>query len=169
MMSTDQLRYVLARRVDALTSARPDLDTQTKIAKRAKIGQTTVGRILRCEQSATVDMLEKIADAIGVGAWELLMAEAPASPAMLRVPPVLSVEQASSIQSYIDFICSAAYKDRKVAGGSSGLYSRHTREAESPGGTDAAAYRAPSGSTMTELESEQPAPRSRTGRPRHKV
>ena len=47
-------------------------DTQAKLSKRARVAQSHVSRILRCESAATVDMLEAIASALGCMAWELL-------------------------------------------------------------------------------------------------
>src|SRR5260364_265519 len=50
----------------------PDLNTQIKVAKKSGIGQTTVGRILRNESSATADNIEAIACAFGLSVGELL-------------------------------------------------------------------------------------------------
>lgn len=67
-----QLRNVLASRVRALMAERATLDTQTKLAHKSSLGQSTVQRILAAEASATIDSVESIADAFGVPAIQLL-------------------------------------------------------------------------------------------------
>ncbi|HLA34301.1 MAG TPA: helix-turn-helix transcriptional regulator [Rhodocyclaceae bacterium] len=51
----------------------PSLSTQTSVAKKAGIAQSHIGRILREESSATVDMLEAIAHAFRRLPEELLV------------------------------------------------------------------------------------------------
>src|SRR5260364_277907 len=63
---------VLATNLARLMAERPDLNTQIKVAKKSGIGQTTVGRILRNEVSATADNIEAIACAFGLSVGELL-------------------------------------------------------------------------------------------------
>lgn len=72
MANGSHLRKVLARNLAERMAAIPDCDTQAKLSKRARVGQSHVSRILRCESAATVDMLESIAAALGCMAWELL-------------------------------------------------------------------------------------------------
>lgn len=67
------IRNNLANRLRELMDARPDLDTQTKVANRSGVGQSTIQRLLAQEQSATIDMLDKIARPFGLMPWELLL------------------------------------------------------------------------------------------------
>lgn len=60
------LKDILAARIRALMEARTDLDTQVKIAKKAGVSQSTVGRILSREVHTSLDVLEAIAEAFGV-------------------------------------------------------------------------------------------------------
>ncbi len=54
---------------------RIDLDTQMKVSDKSGVGQTTIGRILNCKVSATVDILHAIAKAFGRQPGELLMSD----------------------------------------------------------------------------------------------
>jgi transcriptional regulator with XRE-family HTH domain len=60
------LRDILAERLLALMAARPDLDTQVKVAKRAGISQSTVGRVLSRTVHTGLDVLEQLGEAFGV-------------------------------------------------------------------------------------------------------
>jgi transcriptional regulator with XRE-family HTH domain len=51
----------------------PDLDSQTKMQKATKVPARTIGRILNGEQSASVAMLEKLAEGLKCQPWHLLM------------------------------------------------------------------------------------------------
>lgn len=42
------------------------------LAKRAKVGHTHIGRLLRQESSPTLEFIDALADAFGVETWELL-------------------------------------------------------------------------------------------------
>lgn len=48
------------------------LGSQPKLARASKVGQTTIGRILRGKNEPTVSMLEKIAVPFRLEAWQLL-------------------------------------------------------------------------------------------------
>lgn len=61
-----------------------DLKSNLALAKRAKVGNSHIGRILKEESSATVDMLDAIADALGVQPWELLIDSEAAREAAIR-------------------------------------------------------------------------------------
>lgn len=69
----ENLRGVLARNLATVMENVPALGSQSKIAEKAKIGQTTVGRIARTEVSATIDNIEALARAIHVQPWQLLV------------------------------------------------------------------------------------------------
>lgn len=60
---TDQVRSMVAEHLRARMEATPSLDTQVKLSKAAGVAQATVQRILSCNQSATVDVLYKLAKA----------------------------------------------------------------------------------------------------------
>lgn len=66
------LKDVLALRLRELMDARPDLDTQDKVSRRAKVSQSTVNRILNKQTAATVEALEGLAKAFGIKPAELL-------------------------------------------------------------------------------------------------
>ncbi len=71
----EKLRRRLARRMRALMDADPNVDTQMKVANKSGVGQSSIGRLLASEQSATLDMLEQLAAAFGL-APECLLLEA---------------------------------------------------------------------------------------------
>lgn len=68
-----KLRQTLAKRLRELMDLRPDLDTQTKVANKSGLGQSTVQRILNDQQSPTVDVVESLAKAFGVSPIELII------------------------------------------------------------------------------------------------
>lgn len=62
----------------AAESRRPDLASQNALAiycthRGNKIGQTTVGRIMRAEVNAEIDTIEAVARAFGLQAWQMLV------------------------------------------------------------------------------------------------
>ena len=64
---------ILAANLNRLKRDHPkDLGSQPRIATKAKVGQRTVGRALKAEASTTIGSIEKIADAFGLEAWQLL-------------------------------------------------------------------------------------------------
>lgn len=52
------------------------VNTQTKVAQRAGVSQSTVNRLLATEQAATVDVLEDLARAFGVKHAEYMLLDA---------------------------------------------------------------------------------------------
>jgi transcriptional regulator with XRE-family HTH domain len=50
-----------------------ELNSQPKVAAESKVGQTSIGRILRGEQSPTLDVVDKLARAFGLEAWQMLV------------------------------------------------------------------------------------------------
>lgn len=66
------IRHTLATRIRELMDARATLDTQTKLAVKSGVGQSTIQRILAEEASATIDTVEAIAQAFGVAPVVLL-------------------------------------------------------------------------------------------------
>lgn len=68
----ESLVAILARNLWTLMSASADLQSQLAVAKRAKIGQATVDRILGCTPGIKLSNVEALATAFGVNAWVLL-------------------------------------------------------------------------------------------------
>lgn len=66
------MRHVIAARLRALMAARPDLDTQVKLARRAGLSQSTVARILSADSSATADSLAQLSRAFNTSPASLL-------------------------------------------------------------------------------------------------
>jgi transcriptional regulator with XRE-family HTH domain len=63
---------LFARRLKDLMAVRPDLDTQVKLAARAQMSQTTIGRILNAKVSPTLGHVASIADAFGLTIGEVI-------------------------------------------------------------------------------------------------
>ncbi|WGS40523.1 helix-turn-helix domain-containing protein [Burkholderia sp. JSH-S8] len=74
-MKRADIRQILAKRLQNLMDATPHLDTQVKVAARAKIAQSTVGRILRAEVYAQLAQVESLAEAFRVSPASLLSDE----------------------------------------------------------------------------------------------
>ena len=47
--------------------------SQSALARKAHVDQRTVGRILNREQSPTIEMLEKLAHALDLDAWQMMI------------------------------------------------------------------------------------------------
>ena len=61
------------------------LASQNGLARRAKVGQRTIGRILSREQVPSVDVLDAIARAYDLQGWQLMVEEFdPGNPPLLR-------------------------------------------------------------------------------------
>jgi len=52
--------------------ARWDLGSQTKVAAKSRIGQSSIGRAFRAESGTRLETVELIAAAFGLHAWQLL-------------------------------------------------------------------------------------------------
>ncbi|HEF4770810.1 helix-turn-helix domain-containing protein [Burkholderia multivorans] len=76
VMKRPDIRQTLAKRLQELMAATPHLDTQVKVAARAKIAQSTVGRILRAEVYAQLAQVESLAEAFRVSPSLLLADDA---------------------------------------------------------------------------------------------
>ena len=72
-MVEKQARQTLARNVADRMHRDPNLDTQEKLAARAKVAQPHISRILRGRSAATIDVLAGLARAFGCQPWELLV------------------------------------------------------------------------------------------------
>jgi Helix-turn-helix len=56
-----------------LMAAHPELGSQSALARRCKVGQSSIGRILAQDQSPTLDMVWKIAEAFDLEPWQMLI------------------------------------------------------------------------------------------------
>lgn len=66
------LKNILANRLRSLMAAREDLSTQVKLANKAGVSQSTIGRILSTEVHTSLDVIEAIAEAFGVHPLSLI-------------------------------------------------------------------------------------------------
>lgn len=71
-MTTSDTKQILATNMRRLMDASASLDTQVKLAARAGVAQSTVGRLLRGEVYAQLAQVEAIAGAFGITVGELL-------------------------------------------------------------------------------------------------
>lgn len=62
---TNTLREQVARQLELAMKESADLKSQAALARRSGIGQTTIGRILRCEVDAQIDTLNTLAKSLG--------------------------------------------------------------------------------------------------------
>lgn len=71
------VRQVLADNLSMLMKNSADLKTQQKVAKEAKIAQTSVSQMLNPEntfsKSPKLNQVEKVAHAFGLAAWQILL------------------------------------------------------------------------------------------------
>lgn len=81
-------------------AARPDLDTQVKLARRAGLSQSTVARILSGDSSATADSLAQLARAFGTSPASLLT-EDPTELALLGDVPALKPEARQRLLGFV--------------------------------------------------------------------
>jgi DNA-binding phage protein len=71
-MEKMQLREALARNLLEIMSRTPGLETQQALAKKAKMGQSHISRILNKSTAPTTDTIAALATALRVQPWELL-------------------------------------------------------------------------------------------------
>lgn len=58
---------------------------QMELSRRSKVAQATIGRILRSESAATVDVLDDISKVFGLHTWQLFVETLdPSNPPVLR-------------------------------------------------------------------------------------
>src|SRR4051812_29485243 len=63
---------ILAANLDQIIGRGKTFESNNELAAKAKVAQSHIGRMRRQESAATVDMLDALADAIGVEPWVLL-------------------------------------------------------------------------------------------------
>lgn len=115
MPHREPLRAALARQLATLMRDRVDLDTQQKVARRAGLAQSTVGRILRAEVSATLDNVEALAIAFGVTPGVLMGEQEPATDAWAAKVTHLPRAEVEKINAFIDFTLAQAARERPAA------------------------------------------------------
>lgn len=93
------LRKILAKKVAERMATGP-LDTQKKLAAKAKIAQSHVSRIVNAAAGATVDAVEKVASALGCEPYELFIDDEIARRALIErlvTGPHVSTERVESV------------------------------------------------------------------------
>lgn len=79
---------VLAENLKRCIADHKELNTEPKLAARAKMDQKTVYRITHLQNEPSIDKVERLAKALGVEAWQLLV------PALtLAEPPEIAVKE----------------------------------------------------------------------------
>ena len=96
----ENLRERLARRMRELMDADYNLNTQTKVANKSGVSQSTVQRVLTQQQAATLDLLEELGRAFKVHRPEFLLLEATES-ALLKEWARLTPTDREVVLSYI--------------------------------------------------------------------
>jgi transcriptional regulator with XRE-family HTH domain len=86
-MKKPNSKLILWQNVSALMHARYGRENLTKLASDAKIGPATASRIKQHETSVGIDVVESIAKAFKVDAWQLLVPGFDAAE-----PPVLATQ-----------------------------------------------------------------------------
>lgn len=68
-----QTLIVLAQNLERLRAANPAMQSQSAIARAAKVDQKTVGRILLMQHEPRIDVVEKLARAFGLETWHMFV------------------------------------------------------------------------------------------------
>lgn len=80
-----KIQQVVAENVKRLKNESKSLGTVKQIAKRARIGEGSVHRILHGQVACAIDTLDAVAVAYGLQAWQLLIPDIdPQNPPTLR-------------------------------------------------------------------------------------
>jgi transcriptional regulator with XRE-family HTH domain len=103
MFFMENLRERLSRRMRELMRDDLNLDTQTKVANRSGVSQSSVQRLLALEQAATVDILEQLAKAFGIRRPECFLLEGD-EVALLNEWSALSPTEKSAVLGYIQVV-----------------------------------------------------------------
>lgn len=99
----ENLRQQLARRLRELMRGDVNMDTQTKVANRSGVSQSSVQRLLALEQAATVDIVEQLAKAFGIRRPECFLLEAD-EVALLSEWSALSPTEKTAVLGYIQVV-----------------------------------------------------------------
>jgi len=107
-MTRPNTKQILAANMRRLMDASVSLDTQVKLAARAGIAQSTVGRLLRGEVYAQLAQVEAIADAFHITVGELLTDHSLASGSEATYDKAafakLPAAEKAQISAFIDFV-----------------------------------------------------------------
>lgn len=71
-MKKMSFEQVIADNLRGLMDRHSHLDSQPKVAKRSGVGQSTVGRVLRCSGSPSIETVSDIAEAFGLTLFDLI-------------------------------------------------------------------------------------------------
>lgn len=74
-IAPSRLTALFSSNLQSLMRVDQSLNTQNALAKASKVGQRSIGRLLRQEQSPTLDMVERLAGAFHLEAWQMLVAD----------------------------------------------------------------------------------------------
>jgi transcriptional regulator with XRE-family HTH domain len=69
------LSVLFSANLAALMQVDRSLSTQLALAKASGVAQTSIGRILRHEQSPTLDMVDRLAATFHLEPWQMLVAD----------------------------------------------------------------------------------------------
>lgn len=115
-MKNTTIRYAIASNIKRLMSATPDICTETELAARTRIHQSTVRSILAGTIDTDVDTLDSIAKALKVNVDALLASpDSPLDPISTYRDRIaaLPADQQKRIQDFIDSV-SAKYEEELV-------------------------------------------------------
>lgn len=154
----ETLRSRLASIVLDIMRTNPAADTQSKLAALAGLAQSTIGRILNCEQSLSLDTLEQLADGLGYSRPEFMLMTAQER-ALLQSWGSLSPAERERVLGYIE--ATAHAKRHEVSGLNSTRAFSNSERAE-----QLAAQARPAGSHLPLANDHQPISRPSRGRSR---
>ncbi|WP_186169808.1 helix-turn-helix domain-containing protein [Burkholderia gladioli] len=109
-MKRRDIRQILATNLRLKMDATPGLDTQAKVAARAKISQSSVGRFLAGSVYAQLAQVETLAHLFGVSVAEMLNESGPTETSIdtltfdRRAVAELSPEKKRQIEQFITFV-----------------------------------------------------------------
>lgn len=115
-MEDIRIREILATNLRAwMKAAEGELSKQLGLSAKAGLAQSTIGRLLSCQNSANIDVVDQIAKAFGRTAAELLE-----DPAMRHIQydrcayQRLSDTERDSIERYIVFVISGSMQHKSA-------------------------------------------------------
>lgn len=76
-MTTHTARVALWTRIQRLMDDRWGAENLSRLAREAHVGVATIARIKQADTSVGLDVLEKVAAALGVEAWQLIAPDEP--------------------------------------------------------------------------------------------
>ena len=73
MSQAKATRDVLAENLNLLMGAFPSLDSNPKLARKAKLGIGTIARVRNSDAAANLDTLDKLASCFDLQPWQMLV------------------------------------------------------------------------------------------------